>query len=91
LTGYWHCPLANSVDYAYREAGDGGVPLVLLQHFRGNLDAWDPALIDALASGRRNEHRLVPASRVPAGVPFSTGLVDKGVRNAGRGCGQGWG
>jgi hypothetical protein len=24
---------------------------VLLQHFRGNLDSWDPALIDALASG----------------------------------------
>jgi pimeloyl-ACP methyl ester carboxylesterase len=44
---------ANGVGYAYREAGDGGVPLVLLQHFRGNLDSWDPALIDALASGRR--------------------------------------
>jgi pimeloyl-ACP methyl ester carboxylesterase len=44
---------ANGVDYAYRDAGDGGVPLVLLQHFRGNLDSWDPALIDALASGRR--------------------------------------
>src|SRR5580658_5614952 len=44
---------ANGVDYAYREAGDGGVPLVLLPHFRGNLDSWDPALIDALASGRR--------------------------------------
>jgi pimeloyl-ACP methyl ester carboxylesterase len=44
---------ANGVDYAYREAGDGEVPLVLLQHFRGNLDSWDPALIDALASGRR--------------------------------------
>jgi pimeloyl-ACP methyl ester carboxylesterase len=44
---------ANGVDYAYREAGDGGVPLVLLQHFRGNLDSWDPELIDALASGRR--------------------------------------
>jgi pimeloyl-ACP methyl ester carboxylesterase len=44
---------ANGVDYAYREVGDGGVPLVLLQHFRGNLDSWDPALIDALASGRR--------------------------------------
>jgi len=29
------------------------VPLVLLQHFRGNLDNWDPALIDALAAGRR--------------------------------------
>ncbi|HEY2562172.1 MAG TPA: hypothetical protein VGI44_00600 [Acidimicrobiales bacterium] len=45
---------ANGVDYAYREIGDGGtVPLVLLQHFRGNLDNWDPALIDALASARR--------------------------------------
>ncbi len=29
------------------------MPLVLLQHFRGNLDNWDPALIDALASTRR--------------------------------------
>jgi pimeloyl-ACP methyl ester carboxylesterase len=27
--------------------------LVLLQHFRGNLDNWDPALIDALACDRR--------------------------------------
>ena len=31
----------------------GRVPLVLLQHFRGNLDNWDPALIDALAADRR--------------------------------------
>jgi pimeloyl-ACP methyl ester carboxylesterase len=44
---------ANGVEYAYREVGDGTVPLVLLQHFRGNLDNWDPALIDALAAGRR--------------------------------------
>jgi pimeloyl-ACP methyl ester carboxylesterase len=44
----------NGVDYAYRDTGgEGGVPLVLLQHFRGNLDNWDPALIDALASARR--------------------------------------
>jgi len=28
------------------------VPLILLQHFPGNLDNWDPALVDALASGR---------------------------------------
>jgi hypothetical protein len=40
---------ANGIDYAYRDAGDGAVPLVLLQRFRGNLDSWDPALIDALA------------------------------------------
>src|SRR5260370_42474470 len=44
---------ANGIDYAYRDAGDGAVPLVLLQHFRGNLDSWDPALIDALAATRR--------------------------------------
>jgi pimeloyl-ACP methyl ester carboxylesterase len=44
---------ANGIDYAYRDAGEGAVPLVLLQHFRGNLDNWDPALIDALASNRR--------------------------------------
>jgi pimeloyl-ACP methyl ester carboxylesterase len=29
-----------------------GAPLVLLQHFRGNLDNWDPALTDALAAER---------------------------------------
>ena len=44
---------ANGIDYVYRELGDGAPPLVLLQHFRGNLENWDPALIDALASGRR--------------------------------------
>jgi pimeloyl-ACP methyl ester carboxylesterase len=43
---------ANGIDYAYREAGEGATPLVLLQHFRGNLDNWDPALIDALAATR---------------------------------------
>ena len=26
---------ANGIDYAYREVGEGAVPLVLLQHFRG--------------------------------------------------------
>ena len=44
---------ANGVDYAYRDVGEGTPPLVLLQHFRGNLDNWDPALIDALACVRR--------------------------------------
>jgi pimeloyl-ACP methyl ester carboxylesterase len=43
----------NGIDYAYRETGDGGTPLVALQHFRGNLDNWDPALIDALSPSRR--------------------------------------
>ena len=43
----------NGIEYAYRDFGAGEVPLVLLQHFRGSLDNWDPALIDALASERR--------------------------------------
>ena len=43
----------NSIEYAYRDLGEGEVPLVLLQHFRGNLDNWDPALIDDLAADRR--------------------------------------
>jgi pimeloyl-ACP methyl ester carboxylesterase len=46
---------ANGTGYAYRDTGgyDGAVPLVLLQHFRGNLDSSDPALVDALARIRR--------------------------------------
>jgi hypothetical protein len=45
--------VANGVDYAFRELGDGGAPRALLQHVRGNLDYWAPALIDALAARRR--------------------------------------
>jgi len=64
---------ANGVDYTYREVGDGGVPLVLLQHFRGNLDSWDPALIDALAPDRR----VVTFDN--AGVGGSTGVTPNTV------------
>ena len=45
---------ADGVEYAYRDVGDATRPaLVLLQHFRGNLDNWDPALVDQLARHRR--------------------------------------
>ena len=44
---------ATGVEYAYREVGSSQIPLVLLQHFRGNLDNWDPALVDSLAVERR--------------------------------------
>jgi pimeloyl-ACP methyl ester carboxylesterase len=45
---------SNGVDYAYRDVGrENGVPLVMLHHFRGDLDLWDPAVIDELASSRR--------------------------------------
>ena len=43
----------NGIEYAYRDVGAGDIPLVLLQHFRGNLDNWDTGLIDALAASRR--------------------------------------
>src|SRR5262245_43686891 len=43
----------NGIEYAYRDLGGGDPPLVLLQHFRGNLDNWDPALVDALTAERR--------------------------------------
>jgi pimeloyl-ACP methyl ester carboxylesterase len=64
----------NGVDYAYRDAGNGGTPLVLLQHFRGNLDNWDPALIDALASTRR----VVTFDNV--GVGGSTGATPNAIQ-----------
>ena len=44
---------AASVEFAYRRFGrPTGLPLVMLQHFRGNLDNWDPALADAIAGER---------------------------------------
>jgi len=34
---------------AYRSVGEG-TPIVLCTRFRGNLDVWDPAFLDALAA-----------------------------------------
>ena len=69
---------ANEIDYAYREIGKGTPALVLLQHFRGNLDNWDPALIDALAAGRR----VVTFDN--AGVGGSTGTTPSTVTQMAR-------
>ena len=71
---------ANGVDYAYRDTRGGadGLPLVLLQHFRGNLDNWDPALIDALASARR----VVTFDN--AGVGGSTGTTPDTIEQMAR-------
>ena len=44
---------AAGVEFAYRRFGrSSDLPLVMLQHFRGNLDNWDPAMTDALAVER---------------------------------------
>lgn len=63
----------NGIEYAYRDVGETDVPLVLLQHFRGNLDNWDPALVDALAADRR----VVPFNNV--GVASTTGTTPNTV------------
>ncbi|PMD45166.1 hydrolase [Hyaloscypha variabilis F] len=44
---------ANGTKLAYRRLGlQSGTPLVMLVHFRGNMDFWDPALINSLARTR---------------------------------------
>jgi pimeloyl-ACP methyl ester carboxylesterase len=68
----------NGVDYAYREVGEGTPALVLLQHFRGDLDNWDPALVDALARDRR----VVTFDN--AGVGGSTGTTPSTIAQMAR-------
>jgi pimeloyl-ACP methyl ester carboxylesterase len=44
---------AAGIEFAYRRFGRAtDKPVVMLQHYRGNLDNWDPALTDALAAKR---------------------------------------
>lgn len=65
---------ANGIEYHYRRFGNpAGRPLVLLQHFRGNLDNWDPLLLDALAEGRE----VIAFDNT--GVGASTGIVPPSV------------
>jgi pimeloyl-ACP methyl ester carboxylesterase len=61
---------ADRETYAYRRFGNtSGRPLLLLQHFTGTLDNWDPALTDALAV----KHDLILFDN--AGIGRSTGVV----------------
>jgi len=44
---------ANGIRFAYRRWGKRNcLPLVFNQHFTGNLDNWDPAVLDGLAKQR---------------------------------------
>ncbi|WP_420180400.1 alpha/beta fold hydrolase [Paenarthrobacter sp. TA1.8] len=61
---------ANGVSYAYRELGPkGGVPVVFLIHLAGNMDNWDPRIIDPIAE----KHHVITFSN--RGVGASTGSV----------------
>ena len=56
--------------FAYRRFGNpSGIPLVLLQHYRGSMDNWDPALLNEFAKDRT----VITFDN--AGVGFSTGEV----------------
>ena len=60
----------NGLRFAYRRWGKrSGLPLVFNQHFTGNLDNWDPAVLDGLAK----EREVIIFNN--AGVASSTGEV----------------
>ena len=61
---------ANGIRFAYRRWGKpGGIPLVFNQHFTGNLDNWDPAVLDGLTP----EREVILFNN--AGIASSTGEV----------------
>jgi len=65
----------------YRRFGNDGTdapPLLCLQHFRGNLDNWDPALVDRLAEDREV---ILLDNR---GVGSSTGTVPDNIPDMAR-------
>src|SRR5262245_56672985 len=44
---------ANGIRFAYRRFGhSSGTPLLFMQHFRGGMDHWDPAVTDGFAGSR---------------------------------------
>jgi pimeloyl-ACP methyl ester carboxylesterase len=70
---------ADGARFAYRRFGTAvGTPMVLLQHFMGNLDNYDPAITDALAAGRE----VILTDN--AGVGLSTGTAPHTVAGMAR-------
>src|SRR6266513_1250861 len=61
---------ANGIRFAYRRWGKrSGLPLVFNQHFTGNLDNWDPAVLNGFAK----EREVIIFNN--AGVASPTGAV----------------
>jgi pimeloyl-ACP methyl ester carboxylesterase len=70
---------ANGTRFAYRRFGNPtGTPIVLLQHFMGNLDNYDPAITDELAINRE----VILTDN--AGVGRSTGTAPETVAGMAR-------
>jgi pimeloyl-ACP methyl ester carboxylesterase len=71
----------HGIRFAYRRLGPAtGTPLILLQHFSGNIDAWDPAVVNALAADRP----VIAFDN--AGVGRSTGQTPDNVAAMARGA-----
>src|SRR5580698_9153919 len=71
--------VADGTRFAYRRFGNPiGIPIVLLQHFMGNLDNYDPSITDTLAVGRE----VILTDN--AGVGLSTGKAPETVAGMGR-------
>jgi pimeloyl-ACP methyl ester carboxylesterase len=71
-TSYKNAPTrtvsTGRVDFAYRELGPkAGVPVIFLVHLAGNLDNWDPRVVDGIAA----KHRVITFDN--RGVGDSTG------------------
>jgi pimeloyl-ACP methyl ester carboxylesterase len=76
----WSVDIEGST-LVYRRFGNaqpGQAALVCLQHFRGNLDFWDPILVDRIA---RDREVILLANR---GVGASTGAVPDNVTDMAR-------
>jgi pimeloyl-ACP methyl ester carboxylesterase len=74
ITAPTHFADANNERYAYRRFGKVGEhPLLLLQHFTGTLDNWDPAVTDQLSI----EREVILFDN--AGVGCSSGTVPKTI------------
>ena len=75
--------LVDGDSLVYRRFGSqetDAPPLLCLQHFRGNLDSWDPTLVDRLAQDREV---ILLDNR---GVGGSTGAVPDNVTDMARGA-----
>jgi pimeloyl-ACP methyl ester carboxylesterase len=70
---------ADGIRFAYRRFGNPiGTPIVLLQHFMGNLDNYDPAITDHLATDRE----VILTDNT--GVGLSTGTAPQTVAEMAR-------
>jgi pimeloyl-ACP methyl ester carboxylesterase len=67
---------AGGITYAYRELGpQGGIPVVFFLHLAGNLDNWDPRVIDPIAK----EHRVITFDS--RGLGGTTGKVPDSIED----------